>query len=85
MRYLLKMVFNVALGEDDDDGNGGGELIPISAGQLLDLTAKIEETGANKEKFLKYFEIAALDDLPTSRYNEAIRALVDTARVRSGK
>jgi hypothetical protein len=24
MRYLLKMIFNVAVGEDDDDGNGGG-------------------------------------------------------------
>lgn len=23
MRYLLKMIFNVAVGEDDDDGNGG--------------------------------------------------------------
>lgn len=24
MRYLLKMIFNVAVGEDDDDGNGAG-------------------------------------------------------------
>lgn len=24
MRYLLKMIFNVAVGEDDDDGNSGG-------------------------------------------------------------
>jgi hypothetical protein len=24
MRYLLKMIFNIAVGEDDDDGNGGG-------------------------------------------------------------
>lgn len=24
MRYLLKMIFNVAIGEDDDDGNGNG-------------------------------------------------------------
>lgn len=26
MRYLLKMIFNVAIGEEDDDGNGGDEL-----------------------------------------------------------
>lgn len=25
MRYLLKMIFNVAVGEDDDDGNGAGD------------------------------------------------------------
>jgi hypothetical protein len=27
MRYLLKAIFNVAIGEDDDDGNSNGELI----------------------------------------------------------
>lgn len=26
MRYLLKMIFNVAVGEDDDDGNLGGDM-----------------------------------------------------------
>lgn len=26
MRYLLKMIFNVAVGEDDDDGNLGGSM-----------------------------------------------------------
>jgi len=31
MRYLLKMIFNVAVGEDDDDGNGSGN------GKELDL------------------------------------------------
>ena len=25
MRYLLKMIFNIAVGEDDDDGNGASE------------------------------------------------------------
>ena len=25
MRYLLKMIFNIAIGEDDDDGNGAGD------------------------------------------------------------
>ena len=27
MRYLLKAIFNVAIGEDDDDGNSNGELM----------------------------------------------------------
>lgn len=30
MRYLLKMIFNVAIGEDDDDGNGASEDYDIS-------------------------------------------------------
>ena len=33
MRYLLKMIFNVAVGENDKDGNGGtaGSSIPEAA------------------------------------------------------
>jgi hypothetical protein len=27
MRYLLKMIFNVVIGEDDDDGNGASEAV----------------------------------------------------------
>lgn len=36
MRYLLKMIFNVAIGEDDDDGNAAG-LQPITAQQAKEL------------------------------------------------
>lgn len=30
MRYLLKMIFNVAVGEDDDDGNAAGRTKPAA-------------------------------------------------------
>lgn len=30
MRYLLKMIFNIAIGEDDDDGNSAGSGFDIS-------------------------------------------------------
>jgi hypothetical protein len=36
-RYLLKMIFNVAIGENDDDGNGASEDYPA------DWIAKVEE------------------------------------------
>lgn len=40
MRYLLKMIFNVAIGEEDDDGNsaGGGD---FREAILADLTSKV--------------------------------------------
>lgn len=38
MRYLLKLIFNVAIGEDDDDGNGGND--KNSAALLQDWIAK---------------------------------------------
>lgn len=40
MRYLLKMIFNVAIGEEDDDGNGaGGD--DFRNAILDDLTSKV--------------------------------------------
>lgn len=46
-RYLLKDIFNIAIGEDDDDGNGGTPIIPKKrieevCAQLV--TAKDRET-----------------------------------------
>lgn len=35
MRYLLKMIFNVAVGEKDDDGNGGGDQEDTKAVDML--------------------------------------------------
>ena len=46
MRYLLKMIFNVAVGETDDDGNGGGG---ITQSQGADWVAKIEESTTREE------------------------------------
>jgi len=46
MRYLLKMIFNVAVGETDDDGNGaGGDLPEQDYISILDniASASIEE------------------------------------------
>lgn len=44
MRYLLKMIFNVAIGEDDDDGNSANAKV-ISDSELTDLVSLIDELG----------------------------------------
>lgn len=41
MRYLLKMIFNIAIGEDDDDGNGAG--IPPAHSAWLEKIAGIAD------------------------------------------
>lgn len=52
MRYLLKMIFNVAVGEEDVDGN---ETLPrISAQQVADLEALIDEVNADRAGFEKW-------------------------------
>lgn len=58
-RYLLKGIFNVAIGEDDDDGNAAGGRPPQQAPQVPagfdewwdDLTATADEGTAAIERF----------------------------------
>lgn len=74
MRYLLKMIFNVAVGEDDDDGNAAA-LPTITAEQCCLLDDLIADVGADKAKFLRYFKVRALEDLPAQAYKDALAAL----------
>jgi hypothetical protein len=73
MRYLLKMIFNVAIGEDDNDGN---EVAPtIDKDQILTLEALIEEVDADRSRFLKYWKVNELADIPVSKYKEVVKSL----------
>ena len=73
-RYLLKMIFNVAVGESDDDGNGAtGE--KINEIQLGIIRGLIVEVAADIQRFCKYMKVARLEDIPVSRYDAAVKAL----------
>lgn len=76
MRYLLKMIFNLAIG-DDDDGNAAGkaaeDLITVEAAAGLHKMAM--EAGASLPLFLKYLKVGKLEELPASRYRYAVQAL----------
>lgn len=76
MRYLLKMIFNVAIGDDDDDGNSANISVkPIDEKQIMEITDMIEASGANRAKFLEYLKIDAIESLPASRYDDAMAKL----------
>jgi hypothetical protein len=77
MRYLLKMIFNVAVGEDDNDGNGAGDYERITDQQAADLNALIQEVGGNKDALLTYFKVDRLGDLPASEYSRVVRTVED--------
>ena len=53
MRYLLKMIFNVAIGEDDDDGNGAGASVDDAVANpiydKIELSAALPELEALKQ------------------------------------
>lgn len=86
MRYLLKLIFNVAVGENDDDGNHAGAR-PVSADQAATIQAKLDETGADTARFLRAvgtkFSCGRLDNIeqiPAMFYDDVIGMIEANAK-----
>lgn len=71
MRYLLKMIFNVAVGEDDTDGNMPKNIISVD--QAAELKGIIEEIGADTKGLLAAVcpNVGSIDELPALCYHSA--------------
>lgn len=74
MRYLLKMIFNVAIGEEDNDGNGP-RAETITEKQVADLESLITEVGANRAQFLRFLRVGSLSEVLAKDYAAAVKAL----------
>lgn len=84
MRYLLKGIFNVAIGEDDSDGNDAEPIVYINESQVADLRALLEEVGADTGAFCKYFKVAGVEKLPAKAYAQAV-AMTEAKRKKQPK
>lgn len=73
-RYLLGMIFNIAIGADDD-GNAAGAGEPISSEQVAELVDLCEKVGADKIKFCRYMKVESLAAFPASKFAAAVAAL----------
>ncbi len=75
MRYLLKMIFNVAVGQEDTDGNleSAEPVNYISDIQVNELDSKIREHKVNMEGFLtwmnKELKIKSIETIPENFYD----------------
>lgn len=81
MRYLLKMIFNLAVGgpgEDDDGNKAGGEFITET--QIAEIDALLLKYRVIKGKFLTVIEASDLDMIPAKKFREAIQIIEDSAR-----
>jgi hypothetical protein len=73
-RYLLGMIFNIAVGEDND-GNNAGPTVGLNAGQIKVIDDLLNRTGANRVKFLEYYQAEKIADIPSKHFDHAVRAL----------
>lgn len=73
-RYLLGMIFNIAVSKDDD-GNAATSKAndgPITDSQVKELLALIEEVGAVVPKFCEIYQIDSAPELPAKLFNDAV-------------
>lgn len=75
MRYLLKGIFNIAIGEDDNDGNETGNREVITASQVADLEAMLTEVNANKANFLKYINADSLESILAVNFASVVKTI----------
>lgn len=82
MRYILRGVFNVAVGEGDNDGNAVEAGPTLTEDQIMDLQSLVQEFGADPKKLCQRLKVQYLDDLPQSRLKEAV-AMIQAKGARS--
>jgi ERF superfamily len=79
-RYSLVQMLGIAAGDDDDGKAAGIGATTIDEQQIGDLTELMQSVGADKAKFLRFFKIEQLAELPAKRFNEAANMLNAKAR-----
>ena len=85
MRYLLKGIFNVAVGEEDKDGNAGDDA-SITEKQVADLIAKCTEVGAVPDNFRRLFcKVESFDQILAKNYAACIAELERFGRNKKAK
>lgn len=82
-RYLLKMIFNIAV-DRDDDGNSAGRTVlnnvdpdvpKINQHQIDALVEKCEAVGCPRPKFLEWAQVARFEDIPASLFDGCMTGL----------
>ena len=74
MRYLLKLIFNVAIGEQDTDGNMPDPV--VNEEQAANLQSLIDEVGEEGKKALfDWLKISSVDQVPVKSYKQAVAGL----------
>jgi hypothetical protein len=77
MRYLLKGIFNVAVGEEDNDGNTDDPT--IGPGQLASLEQLISEVKADVPKLCKMLKVGSLSDIRVGAF-DTVKAIIEAKR-----
>lgn len=74
-RYLLGMIFNLAVSKDDDGNGASLQGTPVTKEQAQIIRDLIEATKTDTEKFCEWAKIEAVPDLPARHFDKAVQVL----------
>lgn len=77
-RYTLLAATGMGTHDDDDgraSGSGSTTEPTITEGQVADLQALLDEVGADKVRFLRYYRLDKLADIPAKHYDDIVKAV----------
>lgn len=72
-RYTLKAALGLSASNDDDGKEGGGGA--LNEQQVEAIRSAIVEVAADIGKFCRFMKVERIEDIPATRYDEAIAAL----------
>ena len=77
-RYLLSMHLHLVTRDEDNDGNG--ERVPVTAEQAAHLKAALAEVKGNEARFLNWLACPSFEEIPAANYNRALRFIEEKKR-----
>jgi len=72
-RYLLKGIFNIAVGDDDKDGNAPPDVEKfITEEQVMQLRDLLEANGLAESRFKHIIKVESLSDIYADKFSKAV-------------
>jgi hypothetical protein len=78
-RYLLKGIFNIAVGEDDNDGNYD-EGPMLTADQVKQVERRLNEANVDLAGFLEFWQVAEIAHIPACNFALIMQRLDKAAK-----
>lgn len=74
-RYLLKGIFNIAVGDDDKDGNDPSGVPGLNEDQVGELIELLDSVGASRADFCAWAKVEKLSQIPARDFQKAVAAI----------
>lgn len=81
-RNLTCMIFNIAIGTEDDDGNTATpkkDFKPLTLDQVTDITDKAKEAGMKHKQLLNAFGVTKVEELSLQMYKPVLKRIATFA------